>query len=65
MGGPMADVVKRVKDLGMKFGIWIEPEMVSEKSKPVQGAPVMLVTLEESLSWEEASSIWTSQEKRL
>ena len=33
MGGPMADVVKRVKDLGMKFGIWIEPEMVSEKSE--------------------------------
>ena len=32
MGGPLADVVKRVKDLGMKFGIWIEPEMVSEKS---------------------------------
>lgn len=33
MGGPMADVVKRVKALGMKFGIWIEPEMVSEKSE--------------------------------
>ena len=32
MGGPMADVVKRVKALGMKFGIWIEPEMISEDS---------------------------------
>lgn len=33
MGGSMADVVKRVNELGMKFGIWIEPEMISENSQ--------------------------------
>ncbi len=32
LGGPLSSVVKRVNDLGLKFGIWIEPEMVSENS---------------------------------
>ena len=39
MGGSMADVVKRVNDLGMKFGIWIEPEMISEKSRLFEEHP--------------------------
>ncbi|RDY32184.1 alpha-galactosidase [Lachnotalea glycerini] len=33
MGGSIADVVKKINDMGMKFGIWIEPEMISEDSK--------------------------------
>ncbi len=30
--GGLPKLVKRIKGLGMKFGIWIEPEMVSEDS---------------------------------
>lgn len=32
MCGSLAAVVKKVNDIGMKFGLWIEPEMVSEDS---------------------------------
>ncbi len=32
MGGPLSSVVEQVNALGMKFGLWIEPEMVSEDS---------------------------------
>lgn len=32
MGGRLADVVNQINDLGLKFGIWIEPEMVNENS---------------------------------
>lgn len=30
--GGLPNLVKRIKSLGLKFGIWIEPEMVSEDS---------------------------------
>lgn len=30
--GPLKKVVSDIKSLGMKFGIWIEPEMISEDS---------------------------------
>ena len=33
MGGPLSNVVEQVNALGMKFGLWIEPEMISENSK--------------------------------
>ena len=55
MGGPMADVVKRVKALGMKFGIWIEPEMVSEKSELFKEHPDYAFVIPGSRSWEEVS----------
>lgn len=32
MGGSLAETVEKVNKLGMKFGLWIEPEMVSEDS---------------------------------
>lgn len=32
MGGKLADVVNQINDLGLRFGIWIEPEMVNENS---------------------------------
>ncbi len=32
LGGPLSSVVNRIKDLGMQFGLWIEPEMVNEDS---------------------------------
>lgn len=33
MGGSLSKVVEKVNGIGMKFGIWIEPEMVSENSQ--------------------------------
>ena len=33
MGGELKGLVEKINALGMKFGIWIEPEMVSEDSE--------------------------------
>jgi alpha-galactosidase len=33
LGGPLSGVVQQINDLGLKFGLWIEPEMVSEDSE--------------------------------
>ena len=33
MGGKLIDIVEQIRKMGMKFGIWIEPEMVSEESE--------------------------------
>lgn len=32
LGGPLSRISKAVNDMGMKFGLWIEPEMVNEDS---------------------------------
>ena len=32
LGGTLGNLIERINDLGVKFGIWIEPEMVSEDS---------------------------------
>ncbi len=32
LNGTLSDLVKRINSIGMKFGIWMEPEMVSEDS---------------------------------
>ncbi len=32
LDGSLADLVKKVNDTGMKFGLWMEPEMISEDS---------------------------------
>lgn len=32
LGGRLSDLTERIRGLGMKFGIWVEPEMVSEDS---------------------------------
>ena len=33
MGGTLTSLVERINQLGLKFGIWIEPEMVNEDSE--------------------------------
>ena len=33
MGGTLDSVVKKIRSLGLKFGIWFEPEMVNENSR--------------------------------
>jgi alpha-galactosidase len=32
MGGPLSRVVNEMNDMGLQFGLWIEPEMVNENS---------------------------------
>lgn len=32
LGGTLGELIQKINDLGIKFGIWIEPEMVSENS---------------------------------
>lgn len=33
LGGSLSDLVNKINELGLKFGIWMEPEMVNEDSK--------------------------------
>lgn len=33
LGGTLESLINRIKDLGMSFGIWVEPEMISENSQ--------------------------------
>lgn len=33
LGGSLENIVKKINDLGLKFGLWFEPEMISEKSE--------------------------------
>ena len=39
--GGLGALVRKINDMGMKFGIWFEPEMISEDSGVVPGAPGM------------------------
>ncbi|MFA9463485.1 MAG: alpha-galactosidase [Velocimicrobium sp.] len=39
MGSSLSDIVTQVNQLGMKFGLWIEPEMVNEDSNLYRAHP--------------------------
>ena len=39
LGGTMGDLVKRINGLGMKFGLWFEPEMISPDSDLFRAHP--------------------------
>ena len=43
--GGLAPLIQKINDLGMKFGIWIEPEMVSEDSDLYRAHPDWALTL--------------------
>ena len=45
LGETLGGLVKRVNDLGVKFGIWIEPEMVSEDSDLYREHPDWAITI--------------------
>ncbi|MBO5460779.1 MAG: alpha-galactosidase, partial [Ruminococcus sp.] len=45
MGGPISKVVDEVNKTGMKFGLWIEPEMVSEDSDLYRAHPDWAFTI--------------------
>ena len=39
MGGPISNIVEKVNEMGLKFGLWIEPEMVNENSRLYEAHP--------------------------
>ena len=39
LGGPLSSVVDKINAMGMKFGLWIEPEMVNEDSDLYRAHP--------------------------
>ena len=39
LGGTLASLAERINGLGMKFGLWVEPEMVSEDSDLYRAHP--------------------------
>ncbi len=39
MGGSMADVIKKINDMGLTFGLWFEPEMVNPDSDLFRAHP--------------------------
>ncbi len=39
MGGELSDVIKRVNDAGLMFGLWFEPEMINEDSDLYRNHP--------------------------
>ena len=45
LGGTLGNLIKRINDLGVKFGIWIEPEMVSEDSDLYRKQPDWALTV--------------------
>ena len=59
LGGTLAKLIERVNAEGVKFGIWIEPEMVSEDSDLYREHPDWAITIPAaSLSVPETS--WSS-----
>lgn len=45
LGGTLKDIADKVRGLGMKFGLWIEPEMVSEDSSLYRQHPDWAFTI--------------------
>lgn len=44
LGGTMGALAKRIKELGMAFGLWFEPEMISEDSELYRAHPDWALT---------------------
>ena len=47
LGGTLGDLIKKINDLGVKFGIWVEPEMISEDSDLYREHPDWALTIPE------------------
>lgn len=46
LGGSLTELIERVNACGVKFGIWIEPEMISEDSELYRKHPDWALTIE-------------------
>ena len=52
LGRSLAELADQINDLGLKFGIWVEPEMISEDSDLYRAHPIgSSHFLEKLLSW--------------
>ena len=45
MGGPLSEIADKINQMGMKFGLWIEPEMVNEDSQLYRTHPDWAFTI--------------------
>lgn len=45
LGGTLGNLIKKINDLGVKFGIWVEPEMISEDSNLYREHPDWALTI--------------------
>ena len=45
LGGSLGELIGKVNALGLKFGIWMEPEMISEDSKLYRAHPDWALTI--------------------
>ena len=45
LGGTLGGLIKKINDLGVKFGIWVEPEMISEDSDLYREHPDWALTI--------------------
>lgn len=45
LGGSLKDLVEKINDMGLKFGIWVEPEMVNEDSDLYRAHPDWAMTI--------------------
>lgn len=45
LGMPLQDLVSRVNEIGLKFGIWFEPEMISQNSDLFRAHPDYAMTI--------------------
>ena len=45
LGGTLGDLIKKINDLGVKFGIWVEPEMISEDTNLYREHPDWALTI--------------------
>ncbi len=44
-GGPLSEIADKINQMGMKFGLWIEPEMVNEDSQLYRTHPDWAFTI--------------------
>lgn len=45
LGGTMASLAERISEMGMRFGLWFEPEMISEDSELYRQHPDWALTM--------------------
>ena len=45
LGGSLAELSGKIHDMGMKFGLWVEPEMISEDSDLYRAHPEWTVRI--------------------
>lgn len=45
LGEPLSNLLKRVNDLGVKFGIWFEPECINEESNLYKAHPDWVIKI--------------------